>query len=264
MSPRRIAPGALFLALGVHVAASLWANFVLFRSRTLLGIARGTGGLIDGTLVANALLLALVVGVCLVGIGGARLRELGFRPRTLGRGLLAILAAWVGVVLLARGLAALSGAAAAPAMRRVNPGMLLGQVFGNVPYEEILFRGVLPAQLALSLPKRGDRPRWGLGLLVSQVVFALIHVPNRLAFDAWTSISAAVSDLGALFVIGLILSFVALRTRNLFIAMGIHLFLNTAELLIPAPGWSIYAAIVVAAIGFLAWGPISGEPREPE
>jgi hypothetical protein len=149
-------------------------------------------------------------------------------------------------------------------------GELLGQLFGNALYEEILFRGCLLVQLALWLtprPQRPDRRAVLLALVLSQLVFALQHIPNRLAFAAWPDAAAAAGDLAMLLVAGLFFAGVFLRTGNLLVAVGVHALGNCPTLLWAGPDWVHPAAMFVVTLLLLACGPRlcpqRGEPALP-
>jgi membrane protease YdiL (CAAX protease family) len=135
-------------------------------------------------------------------------------------------------------------------------GELFGQLFGNALYEEVLFRGVLLVQMVLWLaPSSGRVERRSLwaGLLGSQAVFALQHIPNRLAFGAWADAANAALDLTLLFVAGLFFAGVFLRTGNLLLVVGLHTLGNLPLQLVGAPSWwhpTLMASVMLTLIGF--------------
>lgn len=260
---RRLPPAAVGLALGVAIAFAAFANFVLFRSEILIGFLEESHGWLSGTLVANLALLVIVVGGCLCVVGRARPRDLGMRLRALPAAIGVTAAIW----LLLHATAALAivvdgGKLGWSVMAQRAPRTLVtelaGQVFGNALFEEILFRGCLLVQAVLWFARNETSPTrsavWS-GLLSSQAVFALQHVSNRLANDAWPDAATAASDLGMLFVHGLFFAGLFLRTRNLFVAVGVHALGNCPTLLVAAPDWVHPVVLFVATLTLLALGP---------
>src|SRR5262249_7367140 len=130
-----------------------------------------------------------------------------------------LVAAW-----LTYGTVALSG-------EWINPGFMIGlvltQIFGNALFEEIAYRGFLFPQLYLRAAALRTRPwtRLLLALLVSQGLFALSHIPNRIYLGMTPSEIAL--DLLMLLGWGTLYTLIYLRTDNLFIVVGIHALGNT-------------------------------------
>ncbi len=114
----------------------------------------------------------------------------------------------------------------------------------NVFLEEVLFRGFLFMQLYWSLPWK--RMRLPAALLVSQAIFALMHVPHRVAVGV--SAGNIVMEQGMLLGIGVLYALIYLRTKNIFIAMGIHLLANLPIALFMPQG---LATQIVYVIGVL-------------
>jgi membrane protease YdiL (CAAX protease family) len=79
----------------------------------------------------------------------------------------------------------------------------------------------------LRLKQFGDRPwvRLALALLISQGLFALSHIPNRIYLGMKPNEIAV--DLLMLLGWGTLYTIVYLRTDNLFIVVGIHALGNT-------------------------------------
>lgn len=255
---RQLPPRVLALALLAHIALSAFVNFVVFPGNYLDLPQRWGRGFLSGTLLANLGLLAVVGGILLVG-GRVRVRDLGLRWRDALPAVYVLLAVWVGLQVAAATYAALGeGIRLAPcfasaAAARRSVGELLGQLLGNALYEEILFRGVLLAQLLLAGRLAGT-PAWR-ALLVSQAVFALQHIPNRLAFGAWHGLTDAAVDLVQLLGSGLFFAGVYLRTRNLLVVVVVHALGNTPTLLCAAPIW-LRAPVMLVAVLLLLWrGP---------
>lgn len=138
-------------------------------------------------------------------------------------------------------------------------GALIAQLFGNALAEEIIYRGFLLPQTWLKL--RGGlpaRPGWRLvlAILISQSIFALSHIPNRI-FNGMTP-AEMLPDMLMLLVFGAYYAFLYLRTGNLFIAVGVHALANAPTSIVqsdlPAPLLMVLALIVA-----LAWPKVRGE-----
>jgi membrane protease YdiL (CAAX protease family) len=260
---RRLSPRVLALSLVVHIALSAFANFVVLPGHWLDLPMQWGRGLVSGTLLANLGLLLVVVGSLLVGLGRARAIDLGLRRRDLLPAGITFVVVWgllhgcaAIVAACGEGIHLAAGFATAAAARR-SVGELLGQLVGNALYEEILFRGVLLVQGIQARRAKGcsEWQAQGRALLWSQAVFALQHVPNRLAFGAWHSPGAAALDLVLLFVSGLFFAAVYVRTRNLLLVVALHALGNTPTLLIAAPAWLHALVLLVAFVVLLVRGP---------
>ncbi|HVU10895.1 MAG TPA: CPBP family intramembrane glutamic endopeptidase, partial [Phototrophicaceae bacterium] len=116
-----------------------------------------------------------------------------------------------------------------------NPGVMIGmiltQILGNALFEEIAYRGFMFPQVYLRLSSLRDRP-WGrliVALLISQGLFALSHIPNRIYLGMSPSDIAA--DLVVLLLLGALFTLIYVRTDNLFIVVGVHALGNTPTVL---------------------------------
>ncbi len=262
---RRLPLAVLACALALSVALSIAANFVLFKSTWLDGPMHWGQGLISGTLIANLGLILFVVVLCLGLWGGARARDLGLKRNDLEPAVALTLATWLFLNALNLAGAFASGQTVQTALgfenavvMRKTLGDLLGQLFGNALYEEILFRAVLLVQFVLWLEGRRPQRKRGnlcLALLASQAIFALQHIPNRLAFGTWSSGGDVALDMTGVFVSGLFFAGVFVRTRNLLLAIGMHTLANLPSLWFTGPDWVHPVGMAVALLLFMALGP---------
>lgn len=265
-SARRLRWGHLALAIIVSLVLSILANFYLFSSPWLMALVRWGQGLISGTLIANLLLIAIVLVGCLGILGGANAETMGLRAKELPSAAVVTFLLWLGLngtavlATMAYGQPLQPTSLFAPASAaRFTIGNLLGQLFGNALYEEVLFRGVVLVQVTLWLTPRDRSPARReviLGLLISQAIFSLQHIPNRIAFHAWNTPLDVVSDLASLWLAGLFFAGVYLRTQNLLIAVGTHTLANLPTLLVRGPNWVHPVYMAVAMIGLMAIGRI--------
>src|SRR5690606_28345218 len=130
--------------------------------------------------------------------------------------------------------------------------LLAAQLLGNALYEEVVFRGFLLPQLFLELRGAGTALALVLAPVVSQALFAVAHVPNRL----WVTGLAPGELPGALlplFLMGLFFALLYLLTVNLFAVVGVHA-LNNAQMLslLVAGGRLAGANAVIVAVLALA------------
>jgi hypothetical protein len=271
--------GTLLVFVVIHAVLVTVVNLLLFANGTFHPLLAWTGGMVSGTLVVNAVLLVILMGGICLGFGRLRPYDVGWIPAHLRPGVLATLALWTAaqVIHLLAGWLAHGQVALAPPLGAgggiVLLGLLVGQVFGNALFEELAYRGFLFPQLYLRIHGDGRQPwlRFVLTLLISQTIFALVHIPNRLYLGM--TISEIIPDLALLTVWGVLFTLIYLRTDNLFLVVGIHALGNApTTLFATAPvlqgsGASllIYALAAVGVFGLplllRAW---QKRPRQPD
>ncbi len=244
--------------LVVYVALSIWINLYGFRAG-LLDVEL-FGGLINSTLVANLLLLAVVVVGLLFGLGRLRPSDVGLYRQQIVPALLGGMTIWVGFQLVALVVALISGSVAMSSLWRGEgnaaiAGQLISELFGNSLVEEIVFRGFFFVQLLLRFG-RFSRKWVGLtlALVVSQAVFALLHIPNRLWVNDMTLPDTLV-DITNVFIIGLILALVYWRTRNLLLVVTIHALKNEPTYVIATSDTVRSLTILLFMVGLILFWP---------
>jgi hypothetical protein len=134
-------------------------------------------------------------------------------------------------------------------------GPLVGQLLGNALYEEVVFRGFLLVQLHKWARRRlPDMPELALGLALvsSQLLFAIVHIPNRIVSHG-VAPGALAPALVLPFLVGILLGLVYYRTGNLFVAIGLHAFMNTPTLLVGPPERGATVAVGLAIVVALGW-----------
>ena len=235
---RRAARTVLAAALLAYVALNHLIVFELFPRGTLGVLMQISAGLINATLLGNALLLIGVMWLVACRIGGLSAADLGLRGRDVPAAICVLVATW----LLANAAQLIAGWVmqqpfawnarwlAPPPLRL--PGELVGQLFGNALFEELLFRGLLFHQLLLRL-RDGGRSRLQslvIALLVSQAVFALAHVPLLMASGA--DAAQLPAQLAPLFVLGALLALLYARTGNLLVVVAVHAVSNAPTSLV--------------------------------
>lgn len=258
--------------LVVHIIQSTAINMVVFPSKMLLPLQASTGGLLNSTLQANLISMLIVLPIIFVG-GRLRLNDLSLTPllgvesTTLFKGFVwtcvALLLIHVaGLIAIACGFGSLSlnpeianGPMSQPAIRAL--GFCFSQFAGNAFYEELLFRAFLIPQLLLGLASW--KPMWSwrkcfwVSLLLSQIIFSLQHIPNRIYRGDYVDATAVVTDLTMLFFAGLLFAAVFLGTRNIYAAIGVHSIVNYPPTLfeIPIGGLQFVAYfVIIVAVGW--------------
>ncbi len=252
--------GAIIWLIGVHFTLAAIVNLVFFAGNTFRPLASATGGLFTGSLLANLVFIVLLVGLLMLHFGRLRPYDVGLIPRHVAFGVVFTLGIWAlaQVVQLIGGLitygsVTLSG-------EWINPGFMIGmvltQILGNALFEEIAYRGFLFPQMYLRLTRLRARPwaRLMVAVLISQGLFALSHIPNRIYLGMKPGEIAV--DLLMLLGWGALYTVIYLRTDNLFIVVGVHALGNTpttlftAAPLLSGDGASIVIYILVIVLLF--------------
>ena len=217
----------IVLVLFVHVVSSSFFNLVYFKQEWSAPITQATAGLINGTLQAY-IIQFIIIGTLFWCIGRLRFHDLALFRKKILPGI-----AWTVVIWGAAQIVQLieSGGDATWALGwgTHSIGNFLGQIFGNALYEEIFFRAFLISQIFVLLRIAGMRrtiPMLIIAILVSQFIFTIGHVPNRLYKGRYENWQAVWNDQLSLFISGLFLAAYFLLTNNIFIAVGIHALSN--------------------------------------
>jgi len=126
-------------------------------------------------------------------------------------------------------------------------GQFIGQIIGCGPFEEIIYRTFFLIQIYLLLkrenteePNRISKKALVFSILITQIFFALIHIPDRV----WENqpLNEYWMDMFSLFMYGVVFALLYLRTNNILIVAGIHALLNrTTSLFMP----SFYSWIII-------------------
>lgn len=94
-----------------------------------------------------------------------------------------------------------------------------------------------------------------MGLVLSQSIFALIHIPNRL-LNGFTLLET-LPNLFIVFLLGVLFAMVYLITDNLFLAMGVHTLINM-PLLIFDGLISFWMVLVLSVLVLIFWNRLLG------
>lgn len=246
---------AIVLVVAMHV--------VLPWMRTSFPLEAVTNNLIQATLVFSLTRFVLVAVGVAIWIGGLRARDVGLQRGRLREGSLVVLGVWIAMQLTGAliGLVATGSIGISPYWTpdRLLPiaGELLAQFLGNAFAEEVIFRGFLLTQVVLMLraaiPRRGRRLT--ASVLLSQLVFSLSHIPERIA-SGYTPVQM-VLNLAVTWVWGILFAVLYLRTGNLFVVIGVHALVNApvTVLAMPSEGLAGLLPLVLSLVLIVIWGP---------
>lgn len=206
-------------------------NLVLFPNNFFAPLARATGNLLDATLQANLLSIAIFCAFVFVW-GKLRPSDIGLKWNKLGQAIALTALLWVatqGIVLLLNWINGDIHLHPAWAERGVTSmiGGLLGQLLGNTLFEEMQYRGFYLAQFYLKI--KGERWRQARAILLMLGLFILSHIPNRI-FSGY-QLADLPLDFALLFIWGLFFTAIYLLSGNLFLAVGVHALVNRPTLI---------------------------------
>ncbi|KHL92766.1 hypothetical protein QW71_27360 [Paenibacillus sp. IHB B 3415] len=214
----------------LEIIFAMTVNLLFFEKGTFDGINRLTHGWINATLCAGLLGLMVIVVIYLWAMLRIPLRDLGLRREKLLAGCLWTFVFWLAVNAMSACINLIAGTALTWNQDLANfpnlfLGALLGQLFGNALLEEIIFRGFFFVQIHHRLSGSGKpSSRIVKAMLISQTVFALMHIPNRI-YGGLHGMEF-VYDFIQLVILGMLFALLYVLTRNLFIVVGIHSLLN--------------------------------------
>lgn len=192
--------------------------------------------LLTSTAGASWMGLLIVVGGVMMLWGGLRRRDLGLdHPTTqIVQALAVSVGFWSAlqlaisaVVLVREGVVTANPAFTNGSGLGLLGGLVVEQWLGNALHEEVIFRGFLLVQMTLYLmrSKSLSTQRSVLTAVVaSQVVFALMHLPHRVL--AGVSGTSLIVYLALVFACGLLYAVLYLRSKNLFLVVGLHGLFN--------------------------------------
>jgi membrane protease YdiL (CAAX protease family) len=209
--------------------------------------------------VFAALLILAVVGV-IFGLGRLRPADVGLRRNKLGEGMIVTVIVWslMQLIEVVGDIVTTSRVTIAPSWTRNGIGSTLAwtaaMFLGAALYEEIAYRGFLFPQLYLKIGGT-SRARFWIALLFSQVVFAVSHIPAHVALRHLSG-SALWTTVALQGIVGVMLVLLYLRTRNLWISIGLHGLANAPTSLVAgASGFETFLIILVIGWPWIARRP---------
>jgi membrane protease YdiL (CAAX protease family) len=207
-----------------------------------------------------ATLLFVAVAGIIFGLGRLRPSDVGLRLDKLGEGIIVTLAVWslMQLIEVVGDIATSSTVTIAPSWIRTGFGSTLAwtaaMFLGAALYEEIAYRGFLFPQLYLKIGAT-NRARFWIALLFSQVVFAATHIPAHITLRHLSG-SALWTTVLLQGITGGMLVLLYLRTRNLWISIGLHGLANAPTPLVAgASGFETFLIILVVGWPWIARRP---------
>ncbi|CAH2716325.1 hypothetical protein BACCIP111895_03510 [Neobacillus rhizosphaerae] len=234
-------------------------NLVVFKSNIIQPISELTLGLVNQTLIVNVVSLILFVFILIIKYGRLTFFDIGLKGNRLLSAVTAVSIIWIAMQLIniVIGIIILGKPIIYEGWNQYGAskmfGSFIGQLFGNSLFEEIVFRGFLLVQICKKL--KSKKGQLLSGICVSQFLFALIHIPNRIL--GGMNIFEIVTSLIILFMIGIFFAIVYLLTDNLFFVIGIHTIWNTPLLVFNGLP-SILVIFVATIFLLLIWGSTFG------
>lgn len=253
-------PGA-FVALVVLAAAALnvaaWTVLTEtgVRAAVLDPIASMTAGVVQPTLLVYA-----VFGVVIASLFWARGYGpglVGLRRKDLRTAIVIVGGVWLVaqtttiVVSVATTRTVLLAPTLATGGLWTLLGLFLAQVLGNALYEEVLYRGFLLTALHARFVKRMRNRPFIAALVLSQSIFALVHVPSRFVEGVVGMPLAA--NLFVVFLTGIGFALLYYRTRNLLLVVGVHALLNYPTVVFGTEQVAILTVVAVSLVLVVTW-----------
>jgi len=256
---------------GVVFSVFFWGivlNLIVYPSKWVLPILKpiitGTHQLVNGTFIGYLLLFIVIVYPIIFYIGKVNKKDVGIEWKLLPQALIVVSVFWVAAQTIGLVFTLVSGGSLSFTTYWTSAGLTAGlgvyisQFFGCAPWEEIVFRGFLLLQVFLKLKKQNLQfhPLFRLiiALIISQGIFALFHIPNQIYNGA--SSADMIFTLSKIFLLGIIISLIYLRTKNLFIAMGIHALWNLPNLFV-SDNIGGFIAVILALVLLVGWSLFS-------
>lgn len=219
----RINPKLLILIiLIIPFNQYLW-NY-LFKIKYFEKIAEGTNYIIQPTFIANFLAI-IIFSFIIFYLGKLKLNDFFINRNKIKQGLKWTLLIWFIVQLFSLGFSYFSeNKIVFTDKLNILTGSFIGQFFGNAFLEEGLYRGLILIQFYLILRlKFNEKKSIIFAIITSQLLFSLIHIPNRLLIN---QVDNLLANLIKLFIVGVIFSLIYLKTKNLIFLIGVHSLIN--------------------------------------
>ncbi len=261
LSNKEISTRVLVVYFLLAMALSVLVNLVLFPGTLFDPLERATGGLINATLQANLLGLALFA-LFVFGLGRLRPADVGLEWRKLPQALLVTGLLWLGMQVAALAISLVRGGVALDAVwveRGAGAvlGWLIGQLLGNALVEELLYRGLLLPQLFHKFKIGNRRLRLVAAAAAMLALFVLSHIPNRI-FMGYT-VGEMLIDIPILLGYGLLFTIIYLVTENLFVAVGVHALVNEPTLVTALPFPAQLILLVMVVVMLVVWRRFNNE-----
>jgi uncharacterized protein len=243
----------------VVVASFAWVIWGTVPSTIYQPVGTATLWLVNSVFLDYLVALIIIVFFILMVAGKMKSRDIGIQWKLLPQAIFVVLVFWALLQLCGILINQLSGGHLgfsshwAKQGLTISIGEYIGQFFGCTPFEEIIFRGFLLPQIFLKLQntklQNHTLRRLIISLVISQMVFALWHIP-RLVSNGDSLLSSIFMVL-YIFAEAILLSLIYLRTGNLFITMSIHAMINLQNLFCSYS--NSFIAFIIVLIPLIIW-----------
>ena len=227
-----------------------------------------TGGLLHRTLILNAFLILTAIYGILIFWKKLELRDFGLITQKLPTAIVVALVTWFLIQMIEgiisyiyTGSIELEPGWTTDSLGLI--GLLVGMLFGTALYEETGYRGFLLIQFRMKMEDvtRNKLAQITLALIVSQILFTVLHIPWKVLNQGWTT-DVFFDLLFSVFVNGIIYSLLYLRTENLFFVMFVHAFGNAPTSLFRSYLGSSNILLLLAIIWAVIWPRLLTRERE--
>ena len=254
----------IIIAVAIFVIGlNIFFNNFIFERGYFSIIEEKTNYILQDSLVIYFIKFLIIIVLIILVIGRLRFKDLGLEKKKILPALIVVISIWlfyqiVGLIYTfsLNGSVVFDNAILDDGWNVVL-GQTIAQIFGCGPYEEIVYRAFFIVQIYLLLKKQNheepnkiSKKSLALSLLITQIFFALIHIPNRIYKNQ--PLNEYWMDMFSLFMYGIVFSLIYLRTDNILIVAGIHALLNrTTSLFMPQfYGWIITWILSIIIVVF--------------
>lgn len=238
----------------LEIVGSILMNY-LFRIQFFQPISKLTNHIITPTLIVN-LIDILVYSILIFAVGKLSFSSIWISKEKIKNSILPIIIIW-GTTQISILIYTYFTTKEFVIVQDVSSqiGRILGQLFGNALKEEFVFRGIFFLQLYLIFRNyRSNKFAIIFAMVISQVIFSLMHIPNRIILQSFQGLG---TDLLLIFVMGVIITLIFIRTNNLAFAIGGHALINSRINIIETSfPWQI-TTIVLFVLVAIFWKKIT-------
>ena len=232
---------------------SIFLNFVVFKLEFLKSFETMVAGIINRTLIANLFSIIIFVFIILMKFGRLSFFDLGIKKDKVFSAIIGVIILWVIINLVNIVIGIFKDGSLSINYIFTNYkgtvifGEFIAQLLGNCLLEEIVFRGFLLVQIYKKF--KNSKFKLFTSILISQMIFALIHIPNRImqGMDFTTILQSVI----LVFFIGVLFSIIYIATDNIFLAVGVHLLWNLPLIIVEQFSGTIIMVVLTLLLSLI-------------
>lgn len=232
---------------------SIFLNFVVFKLEFLKSFETMVAGIINRTLIANLFSIIIFVFIILMKFGRLSFFDLGIKKDKVFSAIIGVIILWVIINLVNIVIGIFKDGSLSINYIFTNYkgtvifGEFIAQLLGNCLLEEIVFRGFLLVQIYKKF--KNSKFKLFTSILISQMIFALIHIPNRImqGMDFTTILQSVI----LVFFIGVLFSIIYIATDNIFLAVGVHLLWNLPLIIVEQFSGAIIMVVLTLLLSLI-------------